>query len=417
MRFRQFILIVILLIIGLTAYRFIQKKTTPTAAVQTGWWQVQSIDTMKYSRDMAAATLEDPGFDRTINEQLKAIAMTGANYVAIGTPYDEKFIPILTRWVTIARKYNLHVWFRGNFAGWERWFDMPKITRDEHIALLTEFLANHGDLFENGDFFTPCPECENGGPGDPRLTGDVEGYQLFLITEYQIAENSFKQAGKNIKIYDSMNYDVARSVMDPRTTRALGGVVTIDHYVASADQLERDVQAIAAASGGSVFLGEIGVPIPDINGDMTDAQQAAWLRDALAKLSAMPEVIGLNYWVNVGGSTAIWGDQVSPKPAVLAMTTFFTPRIITGSVKDQYNNLIANAKVRTAEKTVYTDSAGNFTIATLPSDTTLYVSADKYVDRSIKIYDDGKNFDVVIDRPMQSAVQVFFDSLRGFFSR
>ena len=110
MKFRQFIFIVILLVLGLTAYRFMQKKANPITATQTGWWQIQSIDTMKYSRDMAQVGLEDPKFDTTIDQQLKAIAMTGANYVAVGTPYDEKFIPMLTRWVTIARKYNLHVW-------------------------------------------------------------------------------------------------------------------------------------------------------------------------------------------------------------------------------------------------------------------------------------------------------------------
>ncbi|HUD18827.1 MAG TPA: hypothetical protein VMR81_00075 [Patescibacteria group bacterium] len=417
MKFRQFIFIVILLVLGLTAYRFMQKKANPITATQTGWWQIQSIDTMKYSRDMAQVGLEDPKFDTTIDQQLKAIAMTGANYVAVGTPYDEKFIPMLTRWVTIARKYNLHVWFRGNFAGWEGWFDMPKISREQHLAMLTEFLARHGDLFENGDLFTPCPECENGGPGDPRQTGDIEGYRLFLTTEYRMSEDSFKQMGKDIKIYDSMNYDVASQVMDPRTTQALGGVVTIDHYVASPDQLVHDVRAIADASGGRVFLGEIGAPIPDINGDMSDAQQAEWLRSALSKLSSMPQVIGINYWVNVGGSTAIWDDQVNPKPAVLAITTFFSPEIITGSVKDQYNNLIANAKVRTMEKAVYTDTSGNFSIPALPTDTLLYISADKYVDKSIKIYDNTKNMDIVIERPTQSSVQSFLDYLRGLLSR
>src|SRR3989344_1486296 len=73
------------------------------------FWQVQAVDTMKFSRDMARAKLNDPEFDVVINQQIHAIADTGANYVAIGTPYDDEFVPILKRWVAAARRYGLSV--------------------------------------------------------------------------------------------------------------------------------------------------------------------------------------------------------------------------------------------------------------------------------------------------------------------
>ena len=85
---------------------------------------------MKYSRDLAREKLDDPSFDKIIDKQMADISATGANYVAIGTPYDAEFIPMLKRWVASARKHNLHVWFRGNFSGWEEWFDYPKIDHD-----------------------------------------------------------------------------------------------------------------------------------------------------------------------------------------------------------------------------------------------------------------------------------------------
>src|SRR4029078_6551995 len=64
--------------------------------------KVQSIDTMKYSRDLALQALKDPQFQNTINKQMSDIAATGATHVAIGTPYDEKFYPILQKWVIAA---------------------------------------------------------------------------------------------------------------------------------------------------------------------------------------------------------------------------------------------------------------------------------------------------------------------------
>src|SRR3990167_6868062 len=97
-----------------------EKITSPVK--QERVWQVKSIDTMKYSRDLSGAKLNDPTFDQIIDKQVKAIKGAGASYVAIGTPYDEKFIPILSRWVSSARKNGLSVWFRGNFSGWEGGF-------------------------------------------------------------------------------------------------------------------------------------------------------------------------------------------------------------------------------------------------------------------------------------------------------
>ena len=87
-------------------------------ATSSKLWQFQSIDTMKYSRDLSREKLHDPVFDLTITRQMADIARTGATHVAIATPYDEEFVPILTRWVKAAREQHLHIWFRGNVSGW-----------------------------------------------------------------------------------------------------------------------------------------------------------------------------------------------------------------------------------------------------------------------------------------------------------
>ncbi len=295
----------------------------------TTLWRFQSIDTMKYSRDLSREKLGDPTFDSVIEKQVADIAATGATHVAIATPYDEEFYPILKRWVEAARKYHLNVWFRGNWSGWEGWFNYPKITRAEHIKKTAEFIQKHADLFVNGDVFTACPECENGGNGDPRQTGDIAGHRKFLIDEYRVTKSSFKTINKNVTSnFDSMNGDVARVIMDRATTAALDGIVTIDHYVATPAQLALDVESISRASGGKIVLGEFGAPILDINGQMSQDEQAKWITDALSKLAQTHDVIGINYWTNIGSSTSLWNQDGTARKAVSAITTVYKTRKI-----------------------------------------------------------------------------------------
>lgn len=287
-------------------------------------WKLQSIDTMKYSRDLSREKLTDPFFEKQIDQQMAAIADTGANYVAIDTPYDDEFMPILKLWVRAARRHHLHVWFRGNWSGWEQWFGYTKIDKQTHIAKTKEFILSNRTLFEDGDIFTSCPECENGLHPDVNNPADLAMHRAFLIDEYKVTKDSFASIHKNVASnYYSMNATLALSLMDPQTTRALGGIVVIDHYVKPPDDLVRDIKHIAQKSGGKVVLGEFGAPIPDVTGQMNPDEQAVWLQEVLSKLSTVKELEGVNYWVNVGGSTALWEDDGRPKPAVEIITKLF----------------------------------------------------------------------------------------------
>ena len=288
-------------------------------------WKVRSVDRMKYSRDLRREKLQNEAFDKVIEQQTSAIEKTGATHVAIATPYDAEFLPIMKRWVASARKHHLHVWFRGNLSGWEGWFEYQQIDRKTHTAQTEQFILNNPDLFRDGDIFTSCPECENGPAVNFGDEKEVREYRAFLIDEYTATKKAFLTIGKNVHAnYYSMNGDVARIVMDRQTTQALDGIVTIDHYVGTGEQLASDIEQFAKNSGGRVVLGEFGGPIPDINGPMSDAEQAKWLRDTLEKLAELPELEGMNYWVNIGGSTAIWNDNGTPKPAVKVLKEFYS---------------------------------------------------------------------------------------------
>lgn len=392
---RTFIISVICLA-GLRLLGHTFSDAMPTTQ-QTHLWKIKSIDTMKHSRDLAREKAHDATYDAVIEREINAISASGATYVAIATPYDEEFIPILKRWVTAARQKNLHIWFRGNFSGWERWFDYPAISREEHRSFLSSFITSNKDLFADGDLFTSCPECENGGPGDPRKTGDIDGHRAFLISEHQTATDAFRSIGVAVSVgYYSMNYDVAKQVMNPATTAALGGIVTIDHYVASVTSLKRDITAIAASSQGSVFLGEFGVPIPDINGHMSEQEQAQWIEDAGRELVTIPHLIGVNYWVNAGGSTALWTDTGTPRKAVTALTNLFTPTEFSGRVVNQIGKPIMNVKITSLLSNTNSDKYGRFILPIYEQNTKLRITCELCSDTTIQTNNSDKNISIII---------------------
>ncbi len=344
------------------------------------FFEVQAIDTMKSSRDRARAGVSDANIDA----QVKAIAETGATHVAIGTPYEKEFIPFMRRWVAAARKYEIKVWFRGNLAGWEGWFDYPRITEEEHKKQIGEFIRDNPDLFEDGDIFVPCPECENGGPGDPRETGDTEGFRKFLQDEHNISYRAFKRIKKDVIInYYSMNGDVARLIMDKETTKKLGGIVTIDHYVETPEQLLADVDEYARQSDGKVVLGEWGAPIPDIHGEMSEVEQATWLEDSFSKIITNKNIVGINYWTFTDSSTQLWRQNGEAKQGVAVLKRYFKPNVVRGRVVDERDRPIDNALIESTHRIEQTTD-GTFSIPIAGTDK-IRVSKSGYLTQSMDI--------------------------------
>lgn len=368
----------------------------PQAQPDVALWQVQSIDTMKYSRDTARGKAEDPAFDLVIFETMREIAGTGATHVAIGTPYDEEFVPYMTRWVDAARQNGLKVWFRGNFSGWEGWFGYRRIGRDEHRQLLRAFLEKNPQLFKDGDIFSPCPECENGGPGDPRMNNDAEGHRLFLIDETRIANEIFRKHGLQVASnYHSMNGDVARLIMDKKTTKALGGLVVVDHYVGTPEQLAEDVREYAANSGGKVVLGEFGAPIPDIHGELSEEEQALWIGRAMYELAPIRELAGLNYWVGRGGSTRLWEDNGRQRRAVATLSGYYKPVPVRIQIENPLGmKLPATAVYLGREYT--TDMTGTLFLPFLGQGE-VYISAKGYPGQTVWITDAKLNSIIVLE--------------------
>lgn len=404
------------MVIGIFLIIFIELFLTKHSYAAEKFFKVQSIDTMKYSRDNAREHNNSNSYNTEIDIQVKSIAETGVTHIAIGTPYDDEFFPYLQRWVDSARRHGLKVWFRGNFSGWEGWYGYPAISRSEHIEKSVNFVIKHSELFQDGDIFISCHECENGGPGDPRITGDVEGYRKFLIEEYSSVKSAFREIGKSVTAnYYSMNGDIARLIMDKETTKALDGVVTLDHYVEDVDTLITDIEDIHRLSGGNIILGEMGVPIPDINGDMTEEEQAQWIDKALQKIIGNDVVVGVNYWVNMGGSTGIWNSNHTPKKAVEIIKKFYKPHYMKGEVLNDVGVPINNVTIRSKYRTDEIKS-GSYTIPLFDDDEVQftkkgYISVTVNVDPDVPII----RKDVVMNASNQSLFYRFIKTVVQIF--
>lgn len=379
------------------------------------WWEFQSIETMKFSRDMAGQYLTYPEIMKSqVPEQIRLIAATGATHVAISTPYDEQFRPVLDYWVRQARENNLKIWFRGNWSSWEGWFGYERnLTRQEHLDQTVAFIRANGYLFENGDIFTACPECENGAAGDPRLNGDPQGHRQFLIDQFKNTNQAFREIGRNVRTnFHSMNADVARLIMDKDTTRELGGIVVIDHYVLSPEKLNQDITDIAINSGGHIVLGEFGAPIPDIHGPLDQEEQAEWMKEALTLLAVNPNLIGVNYWTNVGGSTALWNNDLTPRPVVAVVTDFFNPKVVSGKVVDQKGRPVEFARINSSLRQTRSNKDGFFTLALLESESVINVERKNYQPTQVNITDHKDELNVQLQRIYTS----WWQRLLSFFS-
>jgi len=399
----QILFILSLLLICLVLFFTSSRKNEITEELnEITWWEVQSIDTVKYSRDLAREKLNDPSFTKVAEKQVKAIAKTGATHISIGTPYDDEFIPFLKLWVNTARKYGLNVWFRGNFSGWEGWFGYPSISKEEHIQKTERFIILNSDIFDDGDVFTSCTECENGQLGDPRYGVSVEVYRNFLIDEYRIVKDAFTSIGKSVDSnYYSMNGDVARHVMDKETTETLNGIVVVDHYVGSVEQLSEDITALAKSSGGNVVLGEFGAPIPNIHGSMSEEQQAEWIRQALFELSKVENLIGVNYWTSYGGSTQLW-DSSGTRKAVSEVSNYYSPEVITTSVVNELGKPIRSAEIIAGIKIERVNKNGEINILIVPSIQFIEVKAEGYEDRTLSVEELINLTDIVLKKERES---------------
>ncbi len=328
-------------------------------------WSIRSVDTMKTSRDKARAELYNKSYDNVIDNDLKIIKEMGANYVAIDTPYDDEFLPYLKRWVAHARSFGLKVWYRGNWSNWEGWFDYPKnMSPTEHIAKTSEFVEKHSDIFEDGDIFDPCPECENAGFW--QLNSNNAAYNQFLQDQQAGLKKSFNKINK--QVYTNIFSIIggrAREVLDKQTANNLDNTITIDHYFKNTSSLADYYNHFSKDLNSHIIFGEFGAPIPDINGNMDENKQAEFIYDAFSNFYENKDVvIGINYNVLAEGSSALVNYDRTPRKAIEVIKDFYIPGSVQGVVTNTLCEKVPNLYIGTKEipELAITNSDGEYRV-------------------------------------------------------
>lgn len=378
----KFLIATILVVITLTMPA---KAKTLTQVMSPELWEVKSVDTMKTSRDLAREKLHDNSYDTIIERDLMLIKDIGANYVAIDTPYDDQFLPYLRRWVKIARKTGLKVWFRGNFSSWEGWFDYPKnMTPQEHIRATAQFIDKNRDLFEDGDAFDPCPECENAQWWPQPQKNDE--YNRFVSNQQVTLKNSFEKIGKKVHTnWTGIIGGRAREVLDANAVKSLDNLVAIDHYTSSVANMDSYIDYFANTFNAKTLVSEFGAPIPDMHGTMTDKQQAVFIDSMMNVFYENKEqVYGLNYFALGTGTTEIIDVKGNPKLAYETIKKYYSPATVSGVVTDQLGQKIKDVVVSANDKksVSITDKDGDYSLTVPATDTDILIEKEQYTTQS-----------------------------------
>ena len=403
-RFFVFLLsvFVIFLILFFLLYNFFS-ISYPAVAPQL-LWPIQCIDTMKVSRDRARELAHHPFLDEIIHKQVKVISSIGATCISVGTPYDDEFIPYLSAWVRHARAEGLSVWFRGNFAGWEGWFDYPRIRdTDEYLAKLRLFLVTHQDLFMDGDIFTAAPEAEHGGPFRPGDVSLAHSYRSFLVQTYRLCSSFFADVGKNVICnLLSMSGGQAKVIFTESFAREVGNVVTLDHYVRDVADMASYIHYFSHNFGSRVVLGEFGAPIPDLNGAMSASQQRDFVAELLRQLYIHRDVIvGVNYWTLTEGSTSLLDSDGGERPVVQVLRDYYQPGVIVGKVVHSWGMGVPFARIHISvlPHPISTDQYGYFV---------LYVPAGYFKLTAFTDQRTSQDYFVEVSRHSVSKVIIYF---------
>lgn len=393
-------------------------STQPLFAA-TSFWKVQAVDTMKNSRDLA----RNKEYQATIPPLLvKKASELKATHIVVDTPYDEEFYPVTYKWVQEARKNGLKVWFRGNFSGWEGWFDYPKFTNiDEHHKKTYAFITSHPELFEEGDIFTPAPEPENGIIEDPRGSDKKAViFNKFLVDSYNNCVKAINQIQKKVTCgYFSVNGDIARLIITKDTVEKTGGVIVIDHYVTDPIRFGNDIDYLYKKFSAKVVLGEFGAPIPGINRIVSEEEQARQIESFINELYKRKEYVeGVNYWVLDGGSTSLLKENRIAKKAFYTIASYYNPITVNGVVKDSLGEVLSGIDVYVdqANTRTKTDKNGYYELS-LPAnkDYTIHAGNSEYQDfhNTIK----GKEGQVInLDFTLAQVSESLLYKVRYFFT-
>lgn len=236
----------------LLAALFIFMISAQLASAQepTGF-EIRSVDVMKVTQDRARDA--DQPSDQEISQLVGFARELHATHVAISTPYDDfpggSSLSFTRRWETEIHSQGMCVWHRHKPSDFEGFYLPKPLDQDlfSYLLMISEYIRNNPDLFEECDIFTPIPEPQNGGIEGVTYCGEenicqfenIEEFNLFLQLATSVTQAAFAEIGMpNMKIgywgfdgfvgWGDRNLDWG-GIVDPEIVN-LTGEITVDHY-------------------------------------------------------------------------------------------------------------------------------------------------------------------------------------------
>ncbi|MGH7203916.1 MAG: hypothetical protein ACREHC_05730, partial [Candidatus Levyibacteriota bacterium] len=189
-------------------------------------------------------------------------------------------------------------------------------------------------------------------------------------------------------------------------------------YVRDPADMTAYIQNLKNKFGSKVMIGEFGAPIPDLNGPMTEDQQADFVDKIFQQLYINRDTVeGMNYWDLTDGSTALLNPDQSPRKVTDVIKKYFDPAIVEGKVMTTHKHPLADILIKTNDDTltIKTDVNGNYSFPTPLTDIQLEVEfGDKVASASVSNIEPGKIYtrNFVFRRPkltLSEQIQEFLE--------
>lgn len=310
-------------------------------------WAIQSVDMMKYSKDVVC---NQPS-QATVDTMVQRAKDSGANYIAISTQYDNtatgycgngvtgNALALTTKWVNSIRAHGLHVWFRQMSNSFE---GINGVTKVSNTPAYTNFIVNYilanPTLYQPGDIFTPTPEPDSAGisgvtycPTICQFTNATDFNNWIQNTQVAV-KNAFTQIGvSNVQVgyygtsgfivYGANNSDwYGKSFLTAATVASMNNVIAMDDYPESFGQnLSYSMTGFHKVwPNATLVMGEWGTI------DATNSAQAVQQVNTSMAAAKQPFVTGFNYW-NLGpaGHESLLNSDLSTNATYTAVQNFF----------------------------------------------------------------------------------------------
>lgn len=171
------------------------------------------------------------------------------------------------------------------------------------------------------------------------------------------------------------------------TFDTLGNVVALDHYAAAPANYSEYVRYFADTFQTEVIFSEVGAPIPDLHGRMSEQQQADFIEEVFLELyHSRPWVRGVNYWVLSQGTTALLNSDSSPREVVEVVKDYYQSAWLYGRVSNTLGLGLSEIEVQVAGmNTTQTDAFGRFGIAVPAGEYELTFSGAEYTSEQVTV--------------------------------